>query len=591
MVGAGSWLRPEGGGDGVEIFLCAAQLQRELGSDSPFQVHLVSGPLMASEHRSQLDEIRKSLKSITLHEFIQPLPAWMKRVDLVLSMGGYNTLCEVMSVARRSLVIPRVHPRREQEIRARALELAGILTVHPLAELTPASLETSLRGALEMDPQQITANRPPMTGIECFQQRIRTLADRLPLTPPATGKRSTRRASRRRQDTSGDAPRHQPLLKIEKSRRAGRGGSRRTLSRFSPKNTGGPPRPGAGLFAVLLPLLLLLGAPARGLDATPNELQATLQMGHDSNLLNASDAERDAFENASPEAFFVVDSMEDVFLQTALEGSWRLGRLGRMKQKLTLGYERIQFMENPIKSEESFALTYQLRVTSRSRLKMNVKHRPQVYGRHRRDKDADPGTPQFRAETHRRWDLGLELRHSLSDTWRAIAEVYGSHRDYSIAFDERDRLRLGGSIEIERTFSPAFSGGTQLGWRDTKSSNEPDLGKDLSCQEWSAMPFIELYIHHFRTEIEGSLEFRWRKYASDDPEDWNHYRRNDRFGAFALTMAQRLSPSFALMTSYRTAWRSAKLDSGLDVDYDEEGAFSEQVISGGLRWYWERQED
>lgn len=298
-----------GGGDGVEIFLCAAKLQQELGAKSPYQFHLVSGPLMAPENRAQLDDTRKSLKNLTLHEFVQPLPAWMKRVDLVLSMGGYNTLCEVMSVAKRSVVVPRIHPRREQEIRARALELAGVLTVHPIGGLATASLDETLRGALELSPHRIDTYRPPMTGIERFKERVRTLADRLAGSPHPTSDRGRGRATNANRDAAGDPLEHTHLLQIKKPRRAGRGGTRRTLSRFSPKGAVRNHPPGSTLLAILLPLLLLLGAPAKSLDPMPNEAQTALRMEPADNSLNASDAERGVFKKYSPEALIMVDRL------------------------------------------------------------------------------------------------------------------------------------------------------------------------------------------------------------------------------------------------------------------------------------------
>ena len=39
--------------------------------------------------------------------------------DCVVSMGGYNTMCEIVSARRPSLILPRSTPRQEQAIRAR----------------------------------------------------------------------------------------------------------------------------------------------------------------------------------------------------------------------------------------------------------------------------------------------------------------------------------------------------------------------------------------------------------------------------------------------------------------------------------------
>jgi predicted glycosyltransferase len=42
-------------------------------------------------------------------------------------MGGYNTFCEILSVDRPAVIVPRTRPRREQLIRAAAAEKLGLI--------------------------------------------------------------------------------------------------------------------------------------------------------------------------------------------------------------------------------------------------------------------------------------------------------------------------------------------------------------------------------------------------------------------------------------------------------------------------------
>ena len=60
--------------------------------------------------------------------------------DVVVSMGGYNTVCELLTLRKRLIVVPRVRPVQEQLIRAQRMAAGGLLRmVHP-DQLTPASL-------------------------------------------------------------------------------------------------------------------------------------------------------------------------------------------------------------------------------------------------------------------------------------------------------------------------------------------------------------------------------------------------------------------------------------------------------------------
>ncbi|MDZ8070815.1 MAG: glycosyltransferase [Nostoc sp. DedQUE08] len=59
-------------------------------------------------------------------------------------MGGYKTTCEILSVGKPAVVVPRIKPSREQCIRAENLANLGVLAaIHP-KDLTPDILLRSL---------------------------------------------------------------------------------------------------------------------------------------------------------------------------------------------------------------------------------------------------------------------------------------------------------------------------------------------------------------------------------------------------------------------------------------------------------------
>jgi predicted glycosyltransferase len=64
----------------------------------------------------------------------------MEASDIVVSMGGYNTVTEVLSLGKKSVIVPRVKPALEQLIRAERLSQLGLVKmVHP-DDITPQSL-------------------------------------------------------------------------------------------------------------------------------------------------------------------------------------------------------------------------------------------------------------------------------------------------------------------------------------------------------------------------------------------------------------------------------------------------------------------
>ena len=64
-------------------------------------------------------------------------------------MGGYNTLCEILSQGRPSLVVPRETPRLEQRIRAEMFCRQGLVEFLPWVELSPETLRHRLARLLE----------------------------------------------------------------------------------------------------------------------------------------------------------------------------------------------------------------------------------------------------------------------------------------------------------------------------------------------------------------------------------------------------------------------------------------------------------
>ena len=66
----------------------------------------------------------------------------------VISMGGYNTVCEILATDTPALVVPRETPRLEQLIRAEALRDARALDVMRTPQVTAETLGAWAAGAV-----------------------------------------------------------------------------------------------------------------------------------------------------------------------------------------------------------------------------------------------------------------------------------------------------------------------------------------------------------------------------------------------------------------------------------------------------------
>ena len=129
-------ITPGGGEDGsrvVEVSLAA--LAQKYPPD--LRTVVVCGPAMPPRERERLRTMAARLPAVSFLEFSSDMVTLMAAADLIVSMAGYNTICEILSLRRRAIVIPRVKPTEEQLLRVERIAPRGCFTaIHP-DDLTP----------------------------------------------------------------------------------------------------------------------------------------------------------------------------------------------------------------------------------------------------------------------------------------------------------------------------------------------------------------------------------------------------------------------------------------------------------------------
>jgi predicted glycosyltransferase len=140
---------PGGGADGyqlVDTYLRGLEASAPL---SRLRSLIVSGPEMPAAYREQLRQRVEVLPNVLLQEFTDDLVSYMDAADVVVSMAGYNTIGEILSLNKRAVVVPRIQPVEEQWIRAERMAKLGLFqTIHP-DRLTPQHLMQCLSTELE----------------------------------------------------------------------------------------------------------------------------------------------------------------------------------------------------------------------------------------------------------------------------------------------------------------------------------------------------------------------------------------------------------------------------------------------------------
>ena len=161
-----------GGGDGYPVMDAYLSMLERLGAGNPYKSILITGPFMPKTQRMDVLTRARKVKALVFH-FYRQMETIIAASDLVISMGGYNTLCELMSQKKLSLLIPRETPRMEQTIRARCFKERNLLDYIPWKTLSPESLLQKMGRMLqEPDPFRQAMSAFKMTGFDIMHQRI-----------------------------------------------------------------------------------------------------------------------------------------------------------------------------------------------------------------------------------------------------------------------------------------------------------------------------------------------------------------------------------------------------------------------------------
>lgn len=160
-----------GGGDGYPL-MDAYLSMLELGNAPAHKAIFVTGPFMPRPEREDVARRAGRLRARFYH-FYRRMETLIGLADVVVTMGGYNTTCEILCQGKPSLVVPREVPRLEQRIRAEVLSARGVLEYLPWDALTPQGLRGKLARLLDAPQAYKEAMAGfPFTGLSVISRRL-----------------------------------------------------------------------------------------------------------------------------------------------------------------------------------------------------------------------------------------------------------------------------------------------------------------------------------------------------------------------------------------------------------------------------------
>jgi len=178
-----AWRRPHAGaprvlvtagggadGDALIVAYLAGLAEVPLGAlDSV----IVLGPQLAPETAAALHALASVRPDVECVDFEPDLTKRYEDADVVLSMAGFNTVCELLTARARAVLVPRAEPVQEQLIRARRLSARGHFRMIEPHELSPARIVAEVYEALAA-PVPDTSSID-MEGLARVRQRVERL--------------------------------------------------------------------------------------------------------------------------------------------------------------------------------------------------------------------------------------------------------------------------------------------------------------------------------------------------------------------------------------------------------------------------------
>jgi predicted glycosyltransferase len=166
-------ITPGGGGDGKAMVDLVLQAYEQDPLLEPHAV-LVYGPFLSGDTRDAFEARVAALNGrVTATGFDSRIESLFAGADGVVSMGGYNTFCEVLSFDKRAVIVPRTKPRLEQWIRANRAEELGL--VRNLDEFRDGLNPQSMIAAIRALPSQ---QRPSKAGADGLLDGLDVVIDR-----------------------------------------------------------------------------------------------------------------------------------------------------------------------------------------------------------------------------------------------------------------------------------------------------------------------------------------------------------------------------------------------------------------------------
>jgi predicted glycosyltransferase len=164
-----------GGGEDGRDLITAYLADVIAGPAHALQSTVVFGPQLDAGAAQALRALARGRTDVQFVDFDADMTRRYEAADVVVSMAGYNTICELLTAGVRSVLVPRAEPVQEQLIRARRLAARGCFRVVEPSALSPGALVGAVHEALAAAAP--TGRAVDMEGLTRIRERAHRLLE------------------------------------------------------------------------------------------------------------------------------------------------------------------------------------------------------------------------------------------------------------------------------------------------------------------------------------------------------------------------------------------------------------------------------
>ena len=162
-----------GGKVGSEVLLAVLTACRERPRLCRAAIRVSTGPFCADAAHAAIEAAAAALPDARVYRFADAFVDILAAADLSVSLGGYNTVMELLAAGCRGLVAP-FDQNREQRLRAERLQALGLLGVLDPPDLEPGRLAGRLLAALDGPSPNATVNLDGARNTASFLEQLAT---------------------------------------------------------------------------------------------------------------------------------------------------------------------------------------------------------------------------------------------------------------------------------------------------------------------------------------------------------------------------------------------------------------------------------